>query len=258
MNLFGKKSKPILVDQGLLKKYMKIKFPDPIITPISLPREPSELEKLLTKIFYNILAFIYHYFFIILILVGVGIYLYRRYTWYQNIKKIKDTKKEKESSEIKNYFDDIFNEEQNNSKQVQSSLTPINLKPVINNKLDKIKDSPIRNMFTDRLLSKNDIKFNLVQQPIKHQMMNTSTQEKGMLREDITKFITQKGNNNINSFNTIQQSKIGIPTKIVRFEEKTFDNDIKLSSQIMPKHQGLLQSNNIVAFNDGELNYTPY
>jgi hypothetical protein len=84
----------------------------------------SELQKLSTKIFYNIINFIYHYFFIIGIFLIIGYYLYKRYVWYQQIKKIQiveQEKKELQDEQMKKYFDNIMD----GKNQSQSIHQPI-------------------------------------------------------------------------------------------------------------------------------------
>ncbi len=101
--LYNRKIKPTLVDQNIIGEYMKEKVISQMKT--SGVAQQSELQKLLTKIFYNIVNFIYHYFFIITIFIGIGYYLYKRYVWYQELKTKTQTQK---PDKIKKYFDDIM------------------------------------------------------------------------------------------------------------------------------------------------------
>jgi len=98
--LYNKKIKPTLIDQNIIGEYMKEKMMSQIKT--SGVAQQSELQKLLTKIFYNIVNFVYHYFFILLVFIGIVYYLYKRYVWYQEIKT------KQSSDKIKKYFDDIM------------------------------------------------------------------------------------------------------------------------------------------------------
>lgn len=102
--LYNKKIKPSLIDQNIIGEYMKEKLSQQMIG--SGVQSQSELKKLSTKIFYNIVYFIYHYFFIILILSGIIYYMYNRYLWYQEIKK----NQAKKEDQTKKYFDEIMNE----------------------------------------------------------------------------------------------------------------------------------------------------
>jgi hypothetical protein len=116
--LYNKKIKPLLVDQNIIGEYMKEKMITQMKT--SGVAQQSELQKLLTKIFYNVVNFIYHYFFILIIFIGISYYLYKRYLWYQEIKTKQGTDK------IKKYFDDIMDgntsaKDQEQNLEIQAS-----------------------------------------------------------------------------------------------------------------------------------------
>lgn len=147
MKLFNNKLKPLLVDQSIIGEYMKQKYELP--PPVAIVKEPGEIQKLLTRIMYNILNFLYNYFFIIAILFAIIFYLYRRYTWYQKLKKVKDDQKEKESNDIKNYFDNILSEDNKTNDLIKNIINPTNpIQPVlkkpdnmskpISNKMNKV------------------------------------------------------------------------------------------------------------------------
>jgi len=107
--IYNKKLKPTLIDQNIIGEYMKEKM----ITQMKVSgvQTQSELQKLSTKIFYNIINFIYHYFFIVGIFLTIGYYLYKRYVWYQQIKKIQivqQEQKELQDEQMKKYFDNIM------------------------------------------------------------------------------------------------------------------------------------------------------
>jgi len=117
------KLKPLLVDQNVIGEYMKQKYQ--VQSPEIVPKEPGQIQKLLTRIMYNVLNFLYNYFFIIAILFAIIFYLYRRYRWYQDLKKVKDNQKEKESNEMKKYFDNILSEDNKKPDLIQKIINPI-------------------------------------------------------------------------------------------------------------------------------------
>jgi len=124
--IYNKKLKPTLIDQNIIGEYMKEKM----ITQMKISggQTQSELQKLSTKIFYNIINFIYHYFFIIGIFLTIGYYLYKRYVWYQEIKKIQTVqqeKQEKQDEQIKKYFDDIMDGKPQNQTIQKNRQLPV-------------------------------------------------------------------------------------------------------------------------------------
>jgi len=123
MNLLNNKLKPSLVDQNVIGEYMKQKYK--IESSVIVPKEPGQIQKLLTRIMYNILNFLYNYFFIIVILFAILFYFYRRYRWYQDLKKVKDDQKEKESTDMKKYFDNILSEDNKKPNLIQKIINPI-------------------------------------------------------------------------------------------------------------------------------------
>jgi len=125
--LYNKKIKPLLIDQNIIGEYMKEKMMSQM--KVSGVTQQSELQKLLTKIFYNIVNFVYHYFFILLIFIGIVYYLYKRYVWYQEIKTKQGTKQG--TDKIKKYFDDIMDgntsaKDQEQNLEIQASQASIN------------------------------------------------------------------------------------------------------------------------------------
>jgi len=122
--LYNKKIKPLLVDQNIIGEYMKEKMISQMKT--SGVAQQSELQKLLTKIFYNIVNFVYHYFFILLIFIIISYYLYKRYVWYQEIKT------KQSSDKIKKYFDDIMDGTSSGGLVSQvSQAQPVKLNPAL-------------------------------------------------------------------------------------------------------------------------------
>jgi hypothetical protein len=83
--LYNKKIKPSLVDKNIIHEYIQNSV------KIGGSKE-SKIYEITTKVFNNIISFIYHYFFIIVILGLIIYYLYNRYYWYQDIKKINEQK----------------------------------------------------------------------------------------------------------------------------------------------------------------------
>jgi hypothetical protein len=123
--IYNKKLKPTLIDQNIIGEYMKEKMLTQL--KVSGVQTQSELQKLSTKIFYNVVNFIYHYFFIIIIFGAIGYYLYNRYLWYQQIKK---TQAEQQEEQMKKYFDDIM-DGQDSKSQANISTQPIKpIKPI--------------------------------------------------------------------------------------------------------------------------------
>jgi hypothetical protein len=141
MKLFNNKLKPFLVDQSIIGEYMKQKYDIPM--PVTAVKEPGEIQKLLTRMMYNVLNFLYNYFFIIAILFAIVFYLYRRYTWYQKLKKVKDDQKEKESNDMKNYFDNILSEDNKTNDLIKNIINPTNSTQSVLKKSDMSK--PISN-----------------------------------------------------------------------------------------------------------------
>lgn len=123
--IYSKKLKPTLIDQNIIGEYMKEKMMNQMV--VSGAQTNTELQKLSTKIFYNVINFIYHYFFIIGIFLAIGYYLYKRYVWYQDIKKtqaIQQVQQEKEE-QMKKYFDNIMEgKEQETQIQPKPKLQP--------------------------------------------------------------------------------------------------------------------------------------
>lgn len=138
--LYNRKIKPTLVDQNIIGEYMKEKMMSQIKT--SGVAQQSELQKLLIKIFYNIVNFVYHYFFILLIFIGIGYYLYKRYVWYQEIKT------KQSSDKIKKYFDDIMDgtssgEQAQPSQPIPSQPIPGKLNPALHGFSTKSTNPPL-------------------------------------------------------------------------------------------------------------------
>jgi hypothetical protein len=144
--IYNKKIKPSLIDQNIIGEYMKEKMISQ--TKVPVVQTQSELQKLSTKIFYNVVNFIYHYFFIIIIFIGISYYLYKRYVWYQEIKKnqvVQAVQEVKQDEQIKKYFDDIMDgtvpikksEQKPNLSPLQ---VPVQAQPYFVNgkKLDKV------------------------------------------------------------------------------------------------------------------------
>jgi hypothetical protein len=222
MKLFNKKLKPSLVDKNIINEYMKQKFPDPVKIIHLPPKEPSDLQKLFTKIMYNILDFLYNYFFIFAILFGIIYYLYNRYRWYQKIKTLKekeDKEKEiKESKEIKKYFDDILSEE-------KSINTNLHTKPNLINQPSLVQ-------------SAQPIQSNLVQtnQPSLVQPNKSFKYQQNEINYIPGKKMDKNIQNNNGFLNHLKQSldtkvsqtsemsrKIVAPNKTVRFVQDNFD-----------------------------------
>ena len=234
MKLFNKKLKPSLVDQNIVSEYMKQKYPDPVKI-IHLPaKDPSELQKLLTKIMYNILHFIYHYFFIIAMLLIIFIYLYRRYTWYQTIKVVSDEKK-KETKEIKKYFDDIFS----GKKDIQNQEKKINMTNYMI--MNAPETSPLTSKKMDISISNNNGYLNHLKESISNNAYNSTISKKNS--SNIIQKLEQPKHNN-----TTTMAKNA--NKSVRFANQDFDAYGR--NNINPK------TGEIIAFNDNESTYCPF
>lgn len=237
MKLFNKKLKPILIDQNIINEYMKQKYPDPIKI-VHLPAKESDLNKLLKKIMYNIILFIYNYFLIISILIIVGSYLYYRYIWYQKNKDINNAKK-KESTEIKKYFDDIFSG-----------------KNVVDVDVNEFKENKLKNIGNYMTVNKND---NLIKpgkkmdisvannngylNHLKHTLNNNF-----ILQNNSPNYTEPKINNVEIKTNNTEQNIIKQPQKTVRFANQDFDAFGR--NNINPK------TGEIIAFNDKFDNYS--
>ena len=220
MKLFNKKSTPLLVDQNIIGEYMKQKYSNPIQI-IDIPKKESmEIQKLFTKIIYNILNFLYNYFFIIAILVSIVIYLYHRYTWYQQIKKLKDKQKEKESNEIKTYFDNILSEDNKSTNILQQITTPINNnksnKSNISIKMDKVIGN--NNSYLNHL--KDSFEANAIQNSNTYKNISIKPQDISIKPQDISIANTKIG---MSSRYGLQTEQKNIPNKTVRFIEDDFD-----------------------------------
>lgn len=147
--IYNKKIRPVLVDQNIIGEYMQQKILQTQIQQI--PLQESETKKLFVKIFYNTVNFFYHYFFIITIFIGIIYFLYKRYLWYQDIKKQqKEDEQQKDEKKISKYFDKLMTEDdksmiQNNDKHIPENNpipTPIDDRNIVystpTTKLDKI------------------------------------------------------------------------------------------------------------------------
>ena len=122
--LYNRKIKPSLIDQNIIGEYMKEKILSQI--KVSSIQTHSELQKLSTRIFYNVVNFFYHYFFIIGIFLMIIYYMYKRYVWYQEIKKIQVQKqKQVQDQNIKKYFDDIMDDNESQHPTQQLTQYPI-------------------------------------------------------------------------------------------------------------------------------------
>jgi len=241
MKLFNKKLKPSLVDQNIVSEYMKQKYPDPVKI-IHLPaKDPTELQKLLTKIMYNILHFIYHYFFIIAMLLIIFIYLYRRYSWYQKIKIVSDEKR-KESKEIKKYFDDIFSGNKETENQEK--------KPNITNYMvmNAPDVSPLSNKKIDISISNNNSYLNHLKDSIKNNSYNSTITKKNS--SNIIQRIEQPTPNNTSIMAKNSNNNEKNSNKSVRFANQDFDAYGR--NNINPK------TGEIIAFNDNESTYCPF
>jgi hypothetical protein len=242
------KLKPLLVDQNVIGEYMKQKYQ--VQSPEIVPKEPGQIQKLLTRIMYNVLNFLYNYFFIIAILFAIIFYLYRRYRWYQDLKKVKDNQKEKESNEMKKYFDNILSEENKKPDLIQKIINPINSvlkKPEnISNKMNIVVGN--NNSYINHL--KNSYEINS-QNEIKG--YNAPSKKLGdanpLLPSNINNQVmtTKIGMSSRNGFTKIHRPDI--QTKTVRFAADEFDSFGRNS--INPK------TGEILAFNENS-NYSMF
>jgi hypothetical protein len=193
--LYNKKIKPTLIDKNIIGEYMKEKMMFQMKE--SGVAQQSELQKLGTKIFYNVISFVYHYFFILLIFIGIGYYLYKRYVWYQEIKT-----KTKNPDKIKKYFDDIMDNPETVPEQQTQISNPVKPHPALHSfpaKLDitppvqpQAYFAPSRKI--DKVLSSNNGYLNHLKQT----------------------FDTAKAP-------TASMGRIGTNTKTVRFAQGDFD-----------------------------------
>lgn len=184
--IYNKKLKPSLIDQNIIGEYMKNKM----ITQMALSgpqtQTQTELQKLSTKIFYNIINFIYHYFLIIAIFGGIGYYMYKRYIWYQEIKKTQTEKQVKEQDEqMKKYFDNIM--------EVNQSNNPNNLKINPTNQTQQELPNQSQAYFVpgkklDKVVSGNNIYLN----HIKNTFDTTQSHKTSMGRIQPTQELTTK------------------------------------------------------------------
>jgi len=198
MDFTSRKIKPALVDQMLLNQYQKIKFPEPIQI-IHLPsKETSELYKIIKKISSSVLSFIYNYFIILFILIAIIIYLWRRYRWYQKIKKNKDDYLSKQTLE------------KNDDEYLDSLYDTSNIVTYTNNNKETINYVEINeqkpDMISKKLEKNNSINSNMIKQAFNKQSNDTSQPNAtGMSRENINDYIN-------------------ISTKMVKFaDENKFD-----------------------------------
>lgn len=198
MDFTSRKIKPALVDQILLDQYQKIKFPEPVQI-IHLPsKETSELYKILKKISSSVLSFIYNYFIILFILIAIIIYLWRRYRWYQEIKKNKDESLSKQIFEKNDdeYLDSLY-DTSNKITYKNNNKETINYVEINEQKPD---------MISKKLEKNNSINSNMIKQAFNKQSNDASRPTAtGMSRENINDYIN-------------------IPTKMVKFaDENKFD-----------------------------------
>ena len=232
MNLLNNKSKPLLVDQSIIGEYMKQKYQ--VQPPIIVPKEPGQIQKLLTRIMYNVLHFLYNYFFIIAILFTIIFYLYRRYRWYQDLKKVKDDQKEKESSDMKKYFDNILSED---NKQPTQSIQSVLKKP------DNISKPFINSNKMNKVIGNNNSYINHLKDS--YEINSLSQNNQGIT--------TKIGMSSRNGFTNMQKpleiKKQEIQTKTVRFATDEFDSFGR--NGINPK------TGEILAFNENS-NYSMF
>jgi len=139
MNFFNKKLKPNLVDQNIINEYIN-KNPIKIIYEI---KEPSESYKILQKILKCTLTFLYNYLIIILIILIITLYLWKRYLWYQEIKKKKELE---DKEEIDKYFNNLYkkNKKLNFNNNKETNLESNKESNIIN------IDSEIKNYDTNK------------------------------------------------------------------------------------------------------------
>ena len=235
MKLFNNKLKPFLVDQSIIGEYMKQKYELP--PPVAIVKEPGEIQKLLTRMMYNVLNFLYNYFFIIAILFAIVFYLYRRYTWYQKLKKVKDDQKEKESNDMKNYFDNILSEDNKTNDLIKNIINPTNSTQSVLKKSDMSK--PISNKM-HKVNGNNNSYINHLKDSYEINSQNNIDNQIG----------TKIGVSSRNGFTKLQRSsdqntvhiRPDIQAKTVRFAADEFDSFGRNS--INPK------TGQILAFNE--------
>jgi hypothetical protein len=224
MNFINKKIKPALIDKHVLNEFIKIKYPEPVKIIHLPPVEPSDLQKLSSKIGHNILSFLYNYFIIIFIIIIIILYLWNRYNWYKNIKK--DKEKQNDNNDIKKYFDNIFEESKNikyvdnnsnsnvnnnnisnknvNNNNISNKNLNISNKNVNNNNISN-KNVNNNNISNKHVNNKEKFSVDKNNNNIKDNLVNNTTQEIAMSRDNISNFIN-------------------IQTKMTQFEKNgTFD-----------------------------------
>jgi hypothetical protein len=236
MKLFNKKSRPLLVDQNILGEYMRQKYQ---VQSEVITKEPGEMQKIFTKIFYNIYNFIYNYFFIITILVIIILYLYNRYTWYQQIKKLKEEQKEKESNEIKTYFDNILSED----NKTMTTANPNNSTNATNATKYKL-NNPNVSIKMDKLIGNNNNYLN----HLKESFQGSEITNSNVLIPTSNMSIPNTKIGMSSRFGLQTEPKI-IPNKTVRFIEEDFDAYGR--NNINPK------TGEILAFNENS-NYSMF
>lgn len=207
MDFTNRKIKPALVDKILLEQYQKIKFPDPVKI-IHLPtKETSELNKIVKQISSTLLSFIYNYFIILLIIIGIIIYLWRRYTWYQEVKKIKEDELLNQTDD--EYIDSLYEPLDKPTNQIsyennQNSKDKINYVGIDKQKSKKSSFKSVEReeeKINKKIEKNNSINSNMIKQAL----ISNDTQGNGMSRENIRDYVN-------------------MPTKMVRFSgESTFD-----------------------------------
>lgn len=230
MNFSNKKLRPSLVDQTLLNQYMKIKNPDPIKI-IHLPaKEPSELQKIISKIFSSILSFLYNYFIILLVFFLIIFYLWNRYKWYQNIKKTKD------DQQIK-YLNSL--EQQHQQQQEQEYIQEPKIEYVSVNQ-------DLSNHQIKKNNSINNINLDLISQSLK-------------LNDNIIDTSNYRLSNSSGGANKINQMRSNqrMPEKTVRFTDTT-SFDAFNRNNINPKTGSFNSlSSELLAANENS-KYTPF
>jgi hypothetical protein len=130
MNFFNKKSKPALIDQNIINEYIRN-------SPVKNISESSFKQKdiylMFLNILKNILQFLYNYSIIIIILLIIFIYLWRRYIWYQKIKKnkeIEENTKINENIEINKYLDNLYLKEIKPNPNINLNSVPLQVSEV--------------------------------------------------------------------------------------------------------------------------------
>ncbi len=203
--LYNRKIKPTLVDQNIIGEYMKEKMISQMKT--SGVAQQSELQKLLTKIFYNIVNFVYHYFFILLIFIGIGYYLYKRYVWYQEIKT------KQSSDKMKKYFDDIM--DGTSPTEQSQQITPAQLIQLSQpSQSNPIKLNPALHGFTTKS----------THPPIPPQAYFSPNRKMDKVMSSNNGYLTHlKQTFNVAKPPTTSMGRIGANTKTVRFAQGDFD-----------------------------------